>query len=109
MAVVNISTWAILPARDEQALATALATIGPVAVSINAAPKSFQLYSHGIYDSPDCSAKTVNHAMLAVGYTADSWILKNWWGENWGDGGYMHIRRGKNLCGIANYAAYAVV
>lgn len=109
MAVVNISSWAILPARDEHALKTTIATIGPVAVSINASPTSFQLYSHGVYDDDSCSAATVNHAMLAIGYTPDYWILKNWWGKTWGDDGYMKIKRNKNLCGISNYAAYAVV
>lgn len=87
----------------------AVATIGPIAISINASRKTFQLYSHGVYDDSLCSAATVNHAMLVVGYTPDYWILKNWWGKNWGDNGYMHIRRGKNMCGLANYVAYAVV
>lgn len=47
--------------------------------------------------------------MLAIGYNANVFILKNWWGSRWGEDGYMRIRRGKNLCGIANYAAYAIV
>ncbi|XP_034942402.1 cathepsin L1 isoform X2 [Chelonus insularis] len=107
LSIINITSWAILPARDERALQAAVATIGPIAVSINASPRTFQLYHQGIYDDPLCSSDTVNHAMLLVGYTPQEWILKNWWGENWGEGGYMRIRRNKNLCGIANYAAYA--
>lgn len=47
--------------------------------------------------------------MLVVGYTKHYWILKNWWGEMWGEDGYMRLRRGTNLCGIANYAAYSIV
>lgn len=47
--------------------------------------------------------------MLVVGYTKDYWILKNWWGKHWGEDGYMKLRRHKNRCGIANYAAYALV
>ncbi|CAD7094065.1 unnamed protein product [Hermetia illucens] len=109
LAVVQISSWAILPKHDEEAIKVAVATIGPVAVSINASPQTFQLYSNGIYDDPDCSADMVNHAMLVVGYTPEYWIMKNWWGDNWGDGGYMKIRRNRNLCGLANYAAYAIV
>lgn len=65
--------------------------------------------SEGIYDDHSCSSETVNHAMLLIGFTHDYWILKNWWGENWGEKGYMRIARGKNLCGLANYAAYAIV
>ncbi|XP_070150395.1 cathepsin 8 [Polyergus mexicanus] len=109
LSVVNITSWAILPARDEKALEAAVATIGPVAASINASPKTFQLYHKGVYDDYLCSSDTVNHAMLIVGYTPTEWILKNWWGDNWGENGYMRLAKNKNRCGIANYAAYVKV
>ncbi|KAJ8918775.1 hypothetical protein NQ315_015095 [Exocentrus adspersus] len=108
-ALVNITSWAVLPARDERALEIAIAKIGPVAASINASPHTFQLYHSGIYDDPTCTSNHVNHAMLIVGYTKDTWILKNWWGRHWGENGYMRLRRHKNRCGIANYAAYALI
>lgn len=44
LSVVNITSWTILPARDEKALEAAVVTIGPLAASINASPKTFQLY-----------------------------------------------------------------
>ncbi|KYN10542.1 PREDICTED: cathepsin L1-like [Trachymyrmex cornetzi] len=107
--VVNITSWAILPARDEKALEIAVATIGPVAASINASPKTFQLYHKGVYDDHRCSSDMVNHAMLIVGYTPTEWILKNWWGNSWGENGYMRLARNKNRCGVANYAAYVKI
>ncbi|KAH8287948.1 hypothetical protein KR018_008864 [Drosophila ironensis] len=109
LSVVNVTSWAILPAQDEQAIQAAVTHIGPVAISINASPKTFQLYSDGIYDDPMCSSASVNHAMLIVGYGKDHWILKNWWGQFWGESGYMRIKKGVNMCGMANYAAYAIV
>ncbi|CAH2007901.1 unnamed protein product [Acanthoscelides obtectus] len=36
--IINITTWAVLPARDERALEIAVANIGPIAASINASP-----------------------------------------------------------------------
>ncbi|XP_060661249.1 procathepsin L [Drosophila nasuta] len=109
LSIVNITSWAILPANDENAIQAAVAHIGPIAVSINATPKTFQLYSNGIYNDVSCLSTSVNHAMLVIGYEKDYWILKNWWGEQWGEAGYMRMRKGVNLCGIANYAAYAIV
>lgn len=76
--MANITKWAILPKKNEDALKTAIALVGPVPISINAHPYSFQLYSHGIYSDPECTDKSVNHAMLAVGYTPTYFILQNW-------------------------------
>ncbi|XP_011194246.1 procathepsin L [Zeugodacus cucurbitae] len=109
LSVVNVTSWAVLPAKDEKSIEAAVAHIGPIPISINASPRTFQLYSDGVYDDISCSSDTVNHAMLVVGYTKDYWILKNWWGQMWGEDGYMRLKRGRNLCGIANYAAYSIV
>lgn len=65
--------------------------------------------SRGIYDDSTCTSDRVNHAMLLVGYSPHYWILKNWWGAQWGEGGYMRLIKGRNRCGVANYAAYAKV
>ncbi|RVE48727.1 hypothetical protein evm_006621 [Chilo suppressalis] len=101
--------WAMLPFGDEDAMEKALATIGPLAVGVNASPFTFQLYRSGVYDDPFCVPWALNHAMLLVGYTPDYWILLNWWGKKWGEDGYMRIRRGYNRCGVANMAAYVVL
>ncbi|KAF6203775.1 hypothetical protein GE061_002110 [Apolygus lucorum] len=93
---VKIKTWKVLPARDEEALKAALVAVGPISVSLNASPYTFQLYHSGVYDDPDCPDDTLNHAMLLVGYTKNSWIIKNWWTDQWGEKGYMHLRKGRN-------------
>lgn len=85
LAIVNITTWNVLPPKNEEIMKAVLNEVGPIAVSINASLKTFQLYSEGIYDDPDCST-TLNHAMLLIGYGKDYWIVKNWWGSRWGEG-----------------------
>ena len=34
--------------------------------------------------------------MLLTGYTEDYWILKNEWGESWGEDGYIRITRNRD-------------
>ncbi|KAK2843711.1 hypothetical protein Q7C36_011926 [Tachysurus vachellii] len=99
---------------DEYALKEAVATIGPISVAIDASNKSFKLYASGIYDEPYCSSSKLNHGVLVVGYGTDDgkdyWLVKNSWGLNWGDKGYIKMYRNKdNQCGIASQASYPLV
>jgi C1A family cysteine protease len=45
-------------------------------------------------------AKSLNHAVLAVGYDANgNWIIKNSWGTTWGNKGFMTLAAG-DTCGV---------
>ncbi|EDS39195.1 conserved hypothetical protein [Culex quinquefasciatus] len=120
LAIANISEWAIMP-KNEEGLAFAVWKVGPIAVSLNCGTKVLPavqttevspdcgINGTGIYDDEaSCDNSKVNHAMLLVGYTPTYWILKNWWGS-WGEDGYMKLARGKNMCGISNYASYVTI
>ena len=97
-----------LPKGDEDALAKAVASVGPISVAIDSSHDSFMHYSHGIYKEPFCH-ENVDHAVLVVGYTPDYWIIKNSWGTKWGEKGYMKMKRGDNECSIASFASYPLV
>lgn len=38
---------------------------------------------------------TEDHAVLLVGYTPEYWIVKNQWGLDWGENGYVRISRNR--------------
>ncbi|XP_073495663.1 cathepsin K-like isoform X2 [Phyllobates terribilis] len=99
---------------SEKALKKAVGTVGPVSVGIDATLSSFQFYSKGVYYDENCDAADINHAVLVVGYgvqkKAKYWIVKNSWGDTWGDKGYILMAKDRNnACGIANLASYPLM
>lgn len=64
----------------------------------------------------DCGTE-LDHGVAIVGYgtTLDGtkyWIVKNSWGPEWGEKGYIRMQRGvdaeEGLCGIAMEASYPI-
>jgi len=106
----KIASWAYVgnsysvPSTD--AIKQAIYDRGPVsaAVCVNTA---FQLYSGGVFN-PAISCTTMNHGIVLVGWddSRGAWRLRNSWGPDWGEDGYMWIAYGKNRVGYA--AAYVV-
>ncbi|KAK3129444.1 hypothetical protein QOZ80_6BG0479660 [Eleusine coracana subsp. coracana] len=113
---VAIAGLGRVPTRSEAALASAVAG-QPVAVSIEAGGPNFQHYKKGVYNGP-CGTK-LNHGVTVVGYGQEEggdkyWIVKNSWGEAWGDKGYIKMRKDvagvpEGLCGIAIRPSYPVM
>lgn len=97
--------------EDEDSMKAALFQNGPVSIAFQVVD-GFRDYLSGVYTSDTCKNGTgdVNHAVLAVGYGTEDdkmyWIVKNSWGENWGDKGFFKIERGVNMCGVAMCNSY---
>ncbi|CAL4995248.1 unnamed protein product [Urochloa decumbens] len=108
--MVTISGYQDVPNNDETALAAAVAN-QPVSVAVDA-NRNWQMYGGGMMTADRCGTK-LNHAVTAVGYGTENgnqyWLLKNQWGSQWGDGGYMKLQRGAGACGVAMKASYPVM
>ncbi|KAL3884392.1 hypothetical protein ACJMK2_024533 [Sinanodonta woodiana] len=111
----TVTGYVDLPRNDEIALRHAVATIGPIAVSIRGFPGDFRFYDHGVYDNTNCGNRIHRfHAVLVVGYGTrdglDYWIVKNSWGSGWGEKGYIRMSRNNdNQCCIACAPSYPIV
>uniref|UniRef100_A0AC34RG31 Peptidase C1A papain C-terminal domain-containing protein n=1 Tax=Panagrolaimus sp. JU765 TaxID=591449 RepID=A0AC34RG31_9BILA len=91
----------ILYLDSEEDIAEAVYYQGPVAFGMHA-PESLQFYKGGIYHPHSCHSRYY-HEMIIVGYAPEYWIVKNSWSEGWGDRGYLYLKRGRNVCGMANH------
>jgi hypothetical protein len=112
--VVSIDGFESVPENDELSLKKAVA-FQPVSVGIEAGGPEFQLYESGVFTGR-CGTE-LDHGVVAVGYGTtedgkDYWIVRNSWGPNWGEGGYIRMERNvtqrTGKCGIAMMASYPV-
>ena len=111
--VVRIKDWKMLETQDEGEIKEFLYDNGPLAIAINADP--FQYYTEGIIDEDEwsCDPEGLNHGVVLVGYGSengvDFWIIRNSWGDYWGEQGYCRVARGKGTCGVNTYVITAVL
>uniref|UniRef100_A0A0E0PZJ6 Uncharacterized protein n=1 Tax=Oryza rufipogon TaxID=4529 RepID=A0A0E0PZJ6_ORYRU len=114
----SIRGFQYVPPNNETALLLAVAH-QPVSVALDGVGKVSQFFSSGVFGAMQNETCTtdLNHAMTAVGYGTDEhgtkyWLMKNSWGTDWGEGGYMKIARdvasNTGLCGLAMQPSYPV-
>lgn len=102
-----IHCYEILPKKEH--LFLSFLEKQPLSVAIQANSINFQHYKNGIFDDINCYTGQLDHGVLAIGYDEESIILKNSWGENWGDNGYINLARignGNGICGVLMMASF---
>lgn len=97
--------YAELTTNNYTELITAVATKGPISISIAASGLKFQFYFGGVLKN--CNDYVMDHAVQLVGYGTDNgqdyWLVRNSWGGSWGEKGYLRIARhgeGNEPCGL---------
>ncbi|KAJ1436719.1 Peptidase C1A, papain C-terminal [Sesbania bispinosa] len=112
--VVSIDDYEDVTGYDELALKKAVAN-QPISVAIEGGGREFQLYVSGVFTGRCGTA--LDHGVVAVGYGkengVDYWIVRNSWGESWGEGGYIKLERNlaqsrSGKCGIAIEPSYPI-
>lgn len=90
-----------------EAIKQAIMMYGPVSVAC-AVTKAFAAYTGGVFNEHDPQAQ-INHAVALVGWDDRQgengvWFLRNSWGPEWGEEGYMRIEYG--VCKVGYAACY---
>lgn len=111
--VAEYGTYSILasPTGIVGKLKTEIYARGPVATGVNALP--ITKYTGGRVNDTAIWHMLVNHIVSIVGWETDAdtgdvyWIVRNSWGQYWGEMGYFRILAGHNSLGIEMEVAWA--
>ncbi|NLE44228.1 MAG: hypothetical protein GX620_05870 [Chloroflexi bacterium] len=112
----RIASWQYVGTSSSVAATSAIKQAiydrGPVPASVCVGPQ-FSNYSGGVFATDergvcDIQDSSTNHGIVLVGWddAQGVWILRNSWGPEWGESGYMRITYGTSRVG---YAANSIV
>ena len=115
--VANITGFErITTTRNETAMQAYLVTQAPLSVCVEA--DTWMDYDNGIIMNVTGCGTHLDHCVQVTGYNStvlangaavDYWIVRNSWGADWGNGGYLYIQRGYDVCGIAQEVTSAYI
>jgi C1A family cysteine protease len=92
----------------EDGLYQQASTAGPVSVCVDAT--TWQQYQGGVITS--CT-NNIDHCVQLTGYSSYSsqgyWIVRNSWGADWGQSGFIWVAIGQDLCSIGDEATVVPV
>jgi C1A family cysteine protease len=116
--VAKITSYVDVTPNNTESLMAAVAQ-QPVSVAVEADGLDWQFYFGGVVT--DSCGLNLDHGVLVVGYGTDYttqpqdyWKVKNSWGADWGEQGYIRLGRGTKFdpageCGILMDPSYPVV
>jgi len=104
--VIGLTGFNSLTPNDEAAVMQHIAEVGPLSIAVDAS--TWHSYSGGVFTG--CSFDeniSINHGVQLVGYGSDFsplgvydyWLVRNSWGPNWGENGYIKLLR-TSQCGL---------
>jgi cathepsin F len=104
------STYSLIASTASQE-SNMLAQIQESPMSVCVDATLWQTYTGGVITSSSGCGTSIDHAVQATGYNAEGnyWIVRNSWGESWGESGFVWVEYGANVCGITDQATIVTV
>jgi len=104
------STYTLIASQPSQE-SNMLAQIQESPMSICVDAELWQTYQGGVITASSGCGTAIDHAVQATGYNAEGnyWIIRNSWGESWGESGFVWVEYGSNVCGVTDQAAIVSV
>jgi len=110
--VTSVSSYTTL--KNEAALYPHLSSAsgGPISICVDAS--SWQNYQSGVVSNCNCHGYySIDHCVQLTGYqnhgtSSMVWKVRNSWGADWGESGYIYLKANMNACCLGDDATYVV-
>jgi len=92
----KVAKYVDIKVNDYPSVLSAITTVGPLAISVDAA--TWSDYESGVFDGCNKDAPDLDHAVQLVGVgndpqLGDYWLVRNSWSPAWGENGYIRLAR----------------
>jgi len=107
----TISNWAyVTQSSDEKAMQAYVYSTSPISVCVDGADV-WQDYTGGVVTPSSGCGTTLDHAVQITGWQVQNntnvWNVRNSWGADWGEAGYIWLQIGGDVCGVADLVTAA--
>jgi len=111
-AKVSDYSW-ITKDKNETTMQYFIANVAPISICVDAITWQFYIGDGEIIRM--LCGEDLDHCVQITGYSVREsdnipyWIIRNSWGVDWGNGGYVYVEMFCDLCGVANEPTTVVV
>jgi len=101
----KISNWKyVTQSSDEKVMQAFVYSSSPISVCVDA--EIWQTYQGGVITTDSGRGNSLDHCVQITGWLTENstacWNVRNSWGADWGENGYIWVERGSDVCGIAD-------
>jgi len=110
--LAKIHSWQwVTKTMNEDQMQTFTNNTGPPSICVDAA--TWQYYKGGVITKEFGCGTSLDHCVQLTGWQPMKgmtvWNVRNSWGKDWGENGYLYIEKGFDICGIAQEVTSAIV
>jgi len=107
----SISNWQyVTRIRSVSQMQEFTYSTGPPSVCVDAS--TWDSYKGGVYTRADCGT-ALDHCVQIVGWDIvkgqNVWLVRNSWGTDWGNAGFLYVSMTDDACGINDEVTSAIV
>jgi C1A family cysteine protease len=106
----KIKSWKwVTQSQNEQTMQQFVYSNSPISICVDA--EVWQTYTGGVITAGTCG-KSIDHCVQITGWGQQSgvnvWNIRNSWGADWGNSGYIWVQRGSDVCALAQVVTVPV-